>query len=81
MMNCLPGLKHPHQHVPPCLGYMKLRDEGIPMGCESDLDATLTMMLEQQLFDRPAFNTVSFAEIAKGGDQDIQNTLVLYCLE
>ncbi len=55
MMNCLPGLKKPHQHVPPCLGYMSLRDEGMAMGCESDLDATLTMMLQQQLFDRPAF--------------------------
>ncbi len=55
MMNCLPGLKHPHQHVPPCMGFMQLRDEGIPMGCESDLDATLTMMLEQYLFDRPGF--------------------------
>jgi len=55
MMNCLPGLKHPHQHVPPCMGFMQLRDEGIPMGCESDLDATLTMMLEQFLFDRPGF--------------------------
>jgi hypothetical protein len=55
MMNCLPGLKLPHQHVPPCLGYLSLRDEGIAMGCESDLDATLTMMLQQQLFDKPAF--------------------------
>jgi L-fucose isomerase-like protein len=55
MMDCLPGLKNPHQHVPPCMGFMKLRDEGIPMGCESDLDATLTMMLEQYLFDRPGF--------------------------
>jgi len=65
MMNCLPGLKHPHQHVPPCLGYMKLRDEGIPMGCESDLDATLTMMLEQQLFDRPAFQHNPSADTEK----------------
>jgi hypothetical protein len=55
MMNCLPGLKHPHQHVPPCMGYMSLRDEGFPMGCESDLDATLTMMLQQFLFNRPGF--------------------------
>jgi L-fucose isomerase-like protein len=55
MMNCLPGLKHPHQHVPPCMGFMSLRDEGIPMGCESDLDATLTMMLQQYLFNRPGF--------------------------
>jgi len=55
MMNCLPGLKRPHQHVPPCMGYMNLRDEGIAMGCESDLDATLTMMLLQHLFGRPGF--------------------------
>jgi len=65
MMNCLPGLKHPHKHVPPCLGYMKLRDEGVPMGCESDLDATLTMMLEQQLFDRPAFQHNPSADTEK----------------
>jgi hypothetical protein len=55
MMDCLPGLKHPHQHVPPCMGFMSMRDEGIPAGCESDLDATLTMMLYQYLFDRPGF--------------------------
>ncbi len=55
MMNCLPGLKRPHKHVPPCMGFMNLRDDGIPAGCESDLDATLSMMLIQQLFNRPAF--------------------------
>lgn len=55
MMNCLPGLRRPHKHVPPCMGYMTLRDEGVAMGCESDLDATLTMMLLQELFDRPGF--------------------------
>ena len=55
MMNCLPGLQRPHQHVPPCMGYMTLRDAGVAMGCESDLDATLTMMLLQELFDRPGF--------------------------
>jgi hypothetical protein len=55
MMTCLPGLREPHQHVPPCMGFMDMRDEGIPTGCESDLDATLTMMLLQYLFDRPGF--------------------------
>jgi len=55
MMDCLPGLQHPHQHVPPCMGFMDLRDGGIPAGCESDLDATLTMMLVQYLFDKPGF--------------------------
>jgi len=28
MMDCLPGLKSPHKHVPPCMGFMSLRDEG-----------------------------------------------------
>ena len=55
MMDCLPGLQHPHQHVPPCMGLMDLRNRGVPAGCESDLDATLTMMLLQYLFDRPGF--------------------------
>jgi hypothetical protein len=55
MMNCLPGLQRPHKHVPPCMGFMSLRDEGVAMGCESDLDATLTMMLLQELFDMPGF--------------------------
>jgi hypothetical protein len=65
MMNCLPGLKYPHQHVPPCMGYMSLRDQGIPMGCESDLDATLTMMLEQYLFNRPGFQHNPTADTEK----------------
>ena len=37
------------------MGFMKLRDEGVVAGCQSDLSATLTMMLIQQLFDRPGF--------------------------
>jgi hypothetical protein len=55
MMDCLPGLRIPHKHCPPCLGFMSLRDQGIPAGCQADLNATLTMMLVQQLFDRPGF--------------------------
>jgi L-fucose isomerase-like protein len=55
MMNCLPGLKRPHQHVPPCMGFMSLRDEGIPAGCQSDLDATVTLLLVQELFGKPGF--------------------------
>lgn len=55
MMTCLPGLKRPHKHPPPCMGFMGLRDEGIPAGCQSDLNATLTLMLVQQLFDKPGF--------------------------
>jgi L-fucose isomerase-like protein len=55
MMDCLPGLSKPHKHCPPCMGVMSLRDEGIPAGCQADLNATLTLMLVQQLFDRPGF--------------------------
>jgi len=55
MMECLSGLRHPRQHCPPCMGFMTLRDEGIPAGCQADLSATLTLMLVQQLFDRPGF--------------------------
>ena len=55
MMECLGGLKKPHKHVPPCMGFMSLRDEGIAAGCQSDLSATLTLMLVQQLFGRPGF--------------------------
>ncbi len=62
MMNCLPGLRHPRQHVPPCMGFLSLRDEGVPMGCESDLDATLTQMLIQELFDRPSFQHNPFVD-------------------
>ncbi|MGI6416684.1 MAG: hypothetical protein ACOX1P_13515 [Thermoguttaceae bacterium] len=62
MMNCLPGLRKPHKHVPPCMGFMTLRDEGIPAGCQSDLNATLTMMLVQELFGLPGFQQNSAAE-------------------
>ncbi len=55
MMDCLPGLSRPHKHCPPCMGFMSLRDEGIPAGCQADLNATLTLMLVQQLFERPGF--------------------------
>lgn len=55
MMNCLPGLQKPRKHVPPCMGFMSLRDEGIPAGCQADLNATLTLMLVQYLFGMPGF--------------------------
>jgi len=55
MMNCLAGLRKPRKHVPPCMGFMSLLDEGISMGCEADLDGTLTMMLLQKLTGKPGF--------------------------
>jgi L-fucose isomerase-like protein len=37
------------------MGFMSLRDEGVAAGCEADLDATLTMMILQELFGKPGF--------------------------
>ena len=65
MMDCLPGLKKPRKHVPPCMGFMSLRDEGIAAGCQADLSATLTLMLVQQLFDRPGFQQNASMETEK----------------
>lgn len=65
MMTCLQGLRRPHKHPPPCMGFMSLRDEGIVAGCQSDLNATLTMMLVQQLFDKPGFQQNASMETEK----------------
>ena len=65
MMDCLPGLKRPHKHCPPCMGFMSLRDEGIAAGCQSDLNATLTLMLVQELFDKPGFQQNASMETEK----------------
>ena len=50
MMDCLR-----RGEMIPCMSFMTLRDEGIAAGCENDLNATLTLMLAQHLFDRPGF--------------------------
>ena len=39
----------------PCLGYARLRDNGIPAACEGDMDSLLTMLMFQYAFDRPGF--------------------------
>ncbi|MCC6154099.1 MAG: hypothetical protein IT367_10100 [Candidatus Hydrogenedentes bacterium] len=65
MMNCLPGLQHPHKHVPPCMAFMNLRDQGMPAGCQADLSATLTLLLVQYLFDRPGFQQNASMDTAR----------------
>jgi len=65
MMDCLPGLSMPHKHPPPCMSFMSLRDEGIVAGCQADLNSTLTMMLVQQLFDKPGFQQNASMETEK----------------
>jgi L-fucose isomerase-like protein len=54
MMDCLGGIQK-RFFPPPCMGYMRLRDEGIPAGCQNELAPALTMMLVQHLFDKPGF--------------------------
>ncbi|MCX5771037.1 MAG: hypothetical protein NTZ09_12305 [Candidatus Hydrogenedentes bacterium] len=50
---------------PVCIAFSRLLDEGIVAGCEADVDAALSMLLTQSLFDRSGFiqdpspNTVS----------------------
>jgi hypothetical protein len=39
----------------PCLGFARLRDNGIPAACEGDMDSLLTMLLFQYAADRPGF--------------------------
>jgi len=39
----------------PCLGFSRLNDEGIPAGCEADMDSLLTMLILRYLFDKPSF--------------------------
>ncbi|MCK5175158.1 MAG: hypothetical protein KAR47_17320 [Planctomycetes bacterium] len=39
----------------PCLGFTRLRDNGIPAACEGDMDSLLTMLLFQYAVDRPGF--------------------------
>jgi len=53
----------------PCIAWSKLNDEGIAAGCEADLNATLTQMLIQYLFDKPGFQQDPVPET-------VQNTLI-----
>ncbi len=39
----------------PCLGFARLRDNGIPAACEGDMDSLLTMLMFQYAFDRAGF--------------------------
>ena len=54
MMKCLDGIQK-RVIPPPCMSFMDLRDAGMVAGCQNDLDATLTMMIGQQLLGKPGF--------------------------
>jgi len=53
-MDCL-GPVGRKQIKPPCLAFMRLRDEGIVGACEADWNAAISSRLTHLLFERPGF--------------------------
>ena len=53
-LDCLGLIGSGALETTPCLGFSKLCDEGIPAGCEADLDSLLTMLILRHLFDKPS---------------------------
>ncbi len=56
-LDCLGLLGAGLIHTTPCLGFSRLNDEGVPAGCEADMDSILTMVLVRHLFSAPCFMT------------------------
>jgi len=56
-LDCLGLLGADLIHTTPCLGFSRLNDEGVPAGCEADMDSILTMVLLRHLFSKPGFMT------------------------
>ncbi len=56
-LDCLGLLEAGLIHTTPCLGFSRLNDEGVPAGCEADMDSILTMVLVRYLFSKPSFMT------------------------
>jgi hypothetical protein len=54
---------------PVCIAFSRLLDEGIVAGCEADVDAALSMLLTQLLFDRSGF-------IQDPSPNTVNNTLI-----
>ena len=53
-MDCL-GPVGRRQMPPPCIAFMRLRDEGIVGACEADWPAAISSRLTHLLFERPGF--------------------------
>jgi hypothetical protein len=49
----------------PCLGFTRLRDQGIPASCEGDMDSLWTMLLLQYLEEIPGFQGNSTFDTAR----------------
>jgi len=54
-IDCLGLLRQQLIPVTPCIGLSRLNDEGIPAGCEADIDSILTMIILRHLFNKPGF--------------------------
>lgn len=39
----------------PCLGFMRLNDQGVPAACDGDMDCLLTMLIMQKALNQPGF--------------------------
>ncbi len=53
--NCLDLIRKLAIPCPPCMGYLKLRDEGVAAFCECDWNAGISMLLCGWLCGRPGF--------------------------
>ncbi len=53
--NCLDLIRRLSIPCPPCMGYLKLRDEGVAAFCECDWNAGISMLLCGLLTGRPGF--------------------------
>ncbi len=64
--NCLDLIHKLKIPCPPCMGYLKLRDEGVAAFCECDWNAGISMQLCARLCGRPGFQQDPVAETISG---------------
>ncbi len=61
-------------HTTPCAAISRLADDGFLMGCESDIDATITMLVQKYLTGQPTF----MADLINI-DEDANSVLFWHC--
>ena len=54
-IDCLSSIRHKTLPISPCLTISRLNDEGIPAGCEADVESLITLCFCHYLADRPGF--------------------------
>ena len=72
-IRCLPELKDAME-LNPCLAMAKLADEGFIIGCETDVNNLITMIMEYALSGAPSF----FADII-ALDEETNSALFFHC--